>query len=73
MKAVQMASARTAGIVGYIGEWHSHPRGHSATPSREDLVQLAEISFGMHDDGLPAIQLIVGEDDIQVLQGEVKS
>lgn len=73
MKAVQMASARTAGIVGYIGEWHSHPRGHSATPSRDDLIQLAEISSGMHDDGLPAIQLIVGEDDIRVLQGEVKS
>ena len=72
MQAVQMASARTAGIVAYIGEWHSHPRDHSATPSRDDLVQLAEISFGMHEDGLPAIQLIVGEDEIQILQGEVR-
>lgn len=73
LKAVQDASARTAGIVGYVGEWHSHPPGHSATPSRDDLVQLAEISLGMHDDGLPAVQLIVGEDDIRVLQGMVKS
>ena len=72
-RAVQDASARTAGIVGYVGEWHSHPRGHSADPSRDDLVQLAELSLGMHEDGLPALQLIVGENDIQVLQGVVKT
>lgn len=71
--AVQDASARTAGIVGYVGEWHSHPRGHSAKPSRDDLIQLAELSLGMHGDGLPALQLIVGESDIQVLQGMVKA
>lgn len=73
VQAVQEAAARTASIVGYVGEWHSHPPGHSATPSRDDLVQLAEISLGMHDDGLPALQLIVGEDDIQVMQGMVKT
>lgn len=73
LKAVQEASARTAGIVGYVGEWHSHPPGHSASPSRDDLIQLIEISLGMHDDGLPALQLIVGEDDIRVLQGEVRT
>jgi integrative and conjugative element protein (TIGR02256 family) len=73
VSAVQDASARTAGIVGYVGEWHSHPRGHSAKPSRDDLIQLAELSLGMHGDGLPALQLIVGENDIQVLQGMVKT
>jgi hypothetical protein len=69
---VNEAAARTAGIVGYVGEWHSHPRGHSANPSPDDLIQLAELSLGMHADGLPALQLIVGESDIQVLQGMVK-
>lgn len=73
VKAVHNVSARTAGIVGYVGEWHSHPPGHSANPSREDLIQLAELSLGMHGDGLPALQLIVGENDIQVLQGMVKT
>ena len=72
-KAVQDVSARTASIVGYVGEWHSHPRGHSAKPSRDDLIQLAELSLGMHGDGLPALQLIVGESDIQVLQGMVNT
>ena len=73
MKVVQTASTRTAGIVGYVGEWHSHPSGHSATPSRDDLLQLAELSLGMHGDGLPALQLIVGEHDIQILQGAVQT
>lgn len=70
--AVNEAARRTAGIVGYVGEWHSHPRGHSASPSRDDLIQLVEIATGMHEDGLPVLQLIVGDDDIQVLQGAVR-
>jgi hypothetical protein len=71
-EAVAEASRRTAGVVGYIGEWHSHPPGHSASPSRDDLVQLVHLALGMADDGLPAVQLIVGEQDLQVLQGAVK-
>ncbi|SCK11175.1 integrative and conjugative element protein, VC0181 family [Variovorax sp. HW608] len=69
---VEEASRRTAGIVGYIGEWHSHPRGHPASPSRADLIQLAELALRMDEDGLPVLQLIVGDgDDLQLLQGEV--
>lgn len=70
--AVKDAAARTAGIVGYIGEWHSHPPGHSASPSRHDLVQLIHLALGMADDGLPAVQLIVGEHDLQLLQAAVQ-
>ncbi|MDN7805803.1 ThiF family adenylyltransferase [Burkholderia gladioli] len=69
---VAEASRRTAGIVGYIGEWHSHPPGHSASHSRDDLVQLVHLALGMADDGLPAVQLIVGEGELQVLQATVK-
>jgi len=68
VEAVQEASRRTAGIVDYIGEWHSHPPGHSATPSSDDIIQLVHLALGMADDGLPAVQLIVGEQDVQVLQ-----
>jgi len=71
-EAVRDATARTAGMVSYIGEWHSHPPGHSASPSRHDLVQLIHLALGMSDDGLPAVQLIVGEHDLQVLQGAVQ-
>jgi hypothetical protein len=71
-EAVKDAGTRTAGMVGYIGEWHSHPPGHPASPSRHDLVQLIHLALGMADDGLPAVQLIVGEHDLQLLQGAVK-
>ena len=69
IEAVVEASRRTAGIVGYVGEWHSHPRGHSAAPSGDDLFQLTHLALGMGDDGLPGLQLIVGESDLRVLSG----
>lgn len=71
--AVNEATERTAGMVGYVGEWHSHPANHSATPSGHDIVQLLHLAFGMADDGLPALQLIVGEHDTQIIQGRVPS
>jgi integrative and conjugative element protein (TIGR02256 family) len=70
-EAVGEASRRTAGVVGYVGEWHSHPRGHSAAPSSDDVFQLVQLALGMDADGLPGVQLIVGENDIQVLSGAV--
>jgi len=69
LASVSEASRRTGGVVGYIGEWHSHPPGHSAAPSRDDMLQLAHLALGMDSDGLPAVQLIVGEDDVRITQG----
>lgn len=59
---VEEAGRRTAGVVGYVGEWHSHPPGHSAAPSSPDLLQLISLALGMADDGLPALQMIVAEE-----------
>lgn len=61
----------TADIVGYIGEWHSHPPGCPASPSRDDLIQLTQLALGMAEDGLPAISLIVAEGEIKIYQGQV--
>lgn len=66
---VEQAAHRTAGVVRYVGEWHSHPRGHSASPSSDDLYQLAHLTLQMGSEGLPAVQLIVGEHDLSVLTG----
>src|SRR5690606_35775565 len=71
-EAVDEAARRTAGIVGYVGEWHSHPKGHSASPSRDDSIQLIHLALGMGDDGLPGVQLIVGESDLQFLKGAMR-
>lgn len=67
--AVKAASDRTAGIVRYVGEWHSHPPKHSASPSKDDLFQMINLTIKMDDEGLPAIQIIIGENDITISQG----
>lgn len=67
MESVLEARRRTANVVGYVGEWHSHPPDHSAHPSHDDFFQLVYLAVGMSREGLPAIQLIVGERDLSVL------
>ena len=71
--AVRQASERTRGIVGYIGEWHSHPSGSNARPSEADMYQMAHLASELHRDGLPALMLIVGEHEERWLVGEALS
>jgi integrative and conjugative element protein (TIGR02256 family) len=66
------AARRTANIVQYIGEWHSHPSGYPARPSTDDSIQLVYLALRMAEDGLPAVQLIVGDDEVFVLQATVR-
>jgi hypothetical protein len=72
MASVAEAGRRTANIVRYLGEWHSHPRGHSAAPSRDDFYQLVYLATGMADEGLPALQLIVGEGDLSIVSMQAR-
>ncbi len=55
-------SNRTAGIVGYVGEWHSHPPRHSPRPSNDDIDLLTYCAQKLALDGLPGLMLIVGEE-----------
>lgn len=72
-EAANEAHRRTAGVVGYIGEWHSHPPHHNATPSTDDLYQLAHLALGMSHDGLSAVSLVVGAGgDLQAMTCEVR-
>lgn len=57
---------RTAGMVRFVGEWHSHPRGHSARPSRDDLGLIQAMGQALAQDGDPALMLIVADDDVTV-------
>ncbi|WP_018990858.1 ThiF family adenylyltransferase [Aromatoleum toluclasticum] len=70
-EAVVQARERTGMVVGYVGEWHSHPPGSRAKPSSDDLVQLGYLASGMAEEGLPAVQLIAGEQEIAVLRGDL--
>jgi integrative and conjugative element protein (TIGR02256 family) len=62
-RAVAEAQRRTANIVGYVGEWHSHPIKIAARPSIDDVFLLVHLGIALHRDGLPALMLIVGEGD----------
>ena len=69
-EAIERAAALTANIVGYLGEWHSHPRHSSATPSATDADLLAYLAETLAMDGVPALMVIVGETDISISLGE---
>ena len=68
---VDESKRRTADIVGYIGEWHSHPRNIEARPSNADIKLLLHLAAMLQQDGFPALMLIVGEDDERWLIGNV--
>lgn len=71
-EAVEEASRRTAGVVRYIGEWHSHPPGVPARPSGDDVFQVAHLALALDAEGVPALSMIVGEaGDVGVLKCQV--
>lgn len=51
----------TAGNLGYVGEWHSHPDGCKTSMSSEDLELLIWLSRRLAVGGRPSLMLIVGE------------
>lgn len=63
---VEKISRRTLGNVGYVGEWHSHPAGHNATPSRDDAAAIEICSTDTRADGLPALMLIVADGELAI-------
>ena len=68
LEVLEQIASRTANNVGYIGEWHSHPKGVSARMSQLDIKQLAQLAVSLSEDGLPAYQMIVGESEIKVYE-----
>ncbi|SDL53739.1 integrative and conjugative element protein, VC0181 family [Maridesulfovibrio ferrireducens] len=65
-EVVDSASDRTANVVGYIGEWHSHPRNYTAKPSAADQILIDDLSNTMWKEGRPVLMLIVGENSITI-------
>jgi proteasome lid subunit RPN8/RPN11 len=50
------------GRIGYVGEWHSHPRGATLQPSADDLEAYSWLIIHMQKEALPAIMVIAGDD-----------
>jgi integrative and conjugative element protein (TIGR02256 family) len=55
-------SQKTAGMLGYVGEWHSHPRWASTMPSEDDITLYGWMKQHMDEEGYPAVMLIIGDD-----------
>ena len=53
----------TGDMLGYVGEWHSHPVGSSANPSDRDKRLLEWVCEGMRVHGLPGLILVVGDSE----------
>lgn len=71
---LEEVARRTRNIVGYLGEWHSHPAFTSAYPSKVDQELIKQLSKMLDLDGLPALMVIVGSaGDISVSVKEDKS
>jgi hypothetical protein len=56
--------AITAGQLGYVAEWHSHPSGHSCAPSNDDWRVLRWLTDERAADGLPGLMAIVGDNRV---------
>lgn len=70
---VSHCEERTAQMVGYVGEWHSHPAGHPADPSTTDLTLLATLARRLAADGMPALMAIVSENGLSVSLGIIET
>jgi proteasome lid subunit RPN8/RPN11 len=51
----------TAGMLEYVGEWHTHPRNCGCSRSEDDRKAFGWLAKNMHTSGLPALMLIVGD------------
>jgi hypothetical protein len=52
---------RTGEQLGYVGEWHAHPRRRSTRASGEDEALFRWLAGHRRKDGLPAVMAIAGE------------
>jgi hypothetical protein len=60
-RILQVESA-TLHQIGYVGEWHSHPKGAVVRPSVDDMKAYAWLHARMVAETLPPIMIIIGDD-----------
>lgn len=62
-KILDQIEGRTGGLLGYVGEWHTHPRG-PAEPSDTDLQAVSQIRANLDHIRLPTHILIRARDGL---------
>ena len=61
-ESVRLVNRITDNMLGYVGEWHSHPAGSGVAPSSLDMKLLGWVSEGMSMHGEPGLILVVGDE-----------
>ncbi|ATR19265.1 hypothetical protein CTJ15_02560 (plasmid) [Roseomonas sp. FDAARGOS_362] len=67
--AVGALAQRSAGALGYVGEWHSHPDGAAARPSRDDEAVFGYLQTHLGPTGTPYVMAICGRDETWLRAG----
>lgn len=62
-------SARSAGVLHYVGEWHSHPDDSAARPSPDDEVVFEHLHAHLDSTGSPYVMMICGRDETWLRAG----
>jgi hypothetical protein len=73
LESVRRVETTTAGMVRYVGEWHSHPDGATVAPSGDDQKVFSWLEDSLTADGYPPLMAIVGRDDIGWFLGVMPS
>jgi hypothetical protein len=68
-RTLDVVEAHTAANLTYVGEWHTHPAGHSSKPSADDGVLLRWIGDVLVFLDVPPLMLIAGRDGLRLLMG----
>lgn len=69
LPAVEAIAARTVNNLQYLGEWHSHPKGASTSPSGDDRNVFDFLTGHLAPTGQPFGIVICGDDDLRLLFG----
>lgn len=66
---VDELARRSAGAIGYLGEWHSHPDRCEARPSDDDEEVFAYLHQHLHSTGSPFLMAICGDEETWLRAG----
>lgn len=73
LSAVNEVATASGNQLEYVGEWHSHPDGHSTRPSEDDKIVFGWLTERMNDGGLPALMSIAGQRNTSWYLGRIDS
>jgi integrative and conjugative element protein (TIGR02256 family) len=68
---VEEIQRKTATMLQYVGEWHSHPNGYSCCPSADDKKAFVWLTERMAVEDYPAVMLIEGNQERRWYLGQM--